>query len=131
MFKNCRICGKVFEANNPRYCTCSTACSIKNNSIMQKKYYLAHHDEYNQGSRDRQREKHRQRFVPCRICKENVEPAFNGERYTRKRYHEDCVVKEALKAVAEGKGKKDKAVKRAWNTYGYTVRELKEMLKEK
>lgn len=128
MIKNCRICGKAFEANNPRYCTCSPACSIKNNAIMQKKNYLAHRDEYNQKTRASHQESYRQRFVPCRICGENVPSAYNGERYTRKRYHEECVVKEALKAIEEGKGRKDKAIMRAWNTYGYTVKELREML---
>lgn len=128
MIKTCRICGKEFEANNPRYCTCSTECSIKNRSIVQKKYLLTH-PNYNQESRDRQREKHRQRFVPCRICGENVPSVYNGKRYTRKRYHEQCVVKEALKAIAEGKNRgNNKAIIRACNTYAYTDKELREML---
>lgn len=129
MLKTCRICGKVFEANNPRFCTCSPACSKKNNVIMQKKNYLAHRSEYNQKRRASQQESYRQRFVPCLICGKNIEPTFNGERYTRKRYHEACVVKEALKAIKEGKGRKDKAIMRAWNTYAYTDKELREMLK--
>lgn len=89
MIKNCRICGKEFETPNSRYCTCSHECSIKNRAIMQKKYHLAH-PKYNQ--RDKQREKSRQRFIPCRICGENVPSVFNAERYTRKQYHEECVV---------------------------------------
>ena len=129
MFKNCRICGKEFEAQNSRYCTCSPACSIKNRNIMVQKYYYAH-PEYNQRDRDRHREKRRKRFVPCLICGKNVQSVYNGERYTRKRYHEECVLKEALQAVSEGKGRKDKTVVRAWNTYAYTVKDLKEMLKK-
>ena len=127
MFKNCRICGAEFETNNPRCCTCSPTCSMKNRSIVAKKRYYAN-PEIKQQSNVRQREKSRQRSVPCRICGENVPSVFTGVQYGRKRYHEECVVKEALKALSDGKKSHDKVVWRARNTYGYTIKDLKELL---
>ena len=129
MFKNCRICGAEFETNNSRYCTCSPACSIKNRNIIAQKYYYAH-PENRQNYRERQRKRSRQRFVPCRICGENVPSVFTGVQYVRKHYHEECVVKEALKALSDGRKSHDKVVWRARNTYGYTIKDLKELLKD-
>ena len=50
---------------------------------------------------------------------------------SRKHYHEECVVREALQAISEGgkstKGTGDSRIFRAHNVLGMGVRELKEL----
>lgn len=129
MFKNCRICGKEFETNNPCYCTCSSACSLKNAKALTKKWRQNNADKMRKYNAKRTR-KYKKPIILCGICGEEVPQICSERGYSRKRYHEECVLKEALQAISEGRGPKDKAVMRAWNTYAYTAKELKEMLKD-
>ena len=122
MFKNCRICGAEFETNNPRFCTWSPACSIKNAKALNKKWV--------KDNPDRVREYRKPAIVLCRICGEEVAATYSAGRNSRKYCHEECVVKEALQAVSEGKGVEDSRIRRARNTYGYSIKELREMLND-
>ena len=70
------------------------------------------------------------KIILCKICGKPVTPSDTGGRLSHKYYHEKCVVKEALQAVSEGKGFNDRRVKRAYNIYGYSIKELREMLKK-
>jgi hypothetical protein len=121
MFKNCKICGVEFETNNPHSCTCSPTCSIKNAKALNKKW--------RKDNPDRVREYKKPKIVLCRICGGEVPPTYSAGRNSRKHHHEECIVKEALQAVSEGKGVEDSRIRRAWNTYCYSLKELKEMLK--
>ena len=120
MFKKCKICGKEFETHNARFCTCSPACSIKNAKALNKKWV--------KDNPDRVKKYRKPAIVLCRICGEEVAATYSAGRNSHKYYHEKCVVKEALQAVSEGKGVEDSRVKRAWNTYCYSLKELKELL---
>ena len=73
----------------------------------------------------------RAKIIPCKICGEPVPASDSGGRMSRKHYHEECVVREALQAISEGgkstKGTGDKRIFRAHNVLGMGVRELKEL----
>ena len=73
----------------------------------------------------------RAKIIPCKICGEPVPASDSGGRMSRKHYHEECVIKEALQAISEGgkstKGTGDKRIFRAHNVLGMGVRELKEL----
>ena len=120
MFKKCKICGKEFETQNTRYCTCSLNCSIKNAQALS--------NTWKKNNVDKVREHRKPVIVSCRICGKEVPATYSAGRNSHKYYHEKCVVKDALQAVAEGKGVEDSRVKRAWNTYCYSLKELKELL---
>lgn len=126
MFKNCRICGKEFETPNSNYCTCSPACSIKNAKALNKKWRANNADRTKKYNANRTR-KYKKPIILCGICGEEVPQICSERGYSRKRYHEKCVVNEALKAIAEGKQHNDKRIVRAWNTFGYSMKELKEI----
>lgn len=71
------------------------------------------------------------KVIPCKICGEPVPPTFNGKnRMCRSRYHENCVLSEAMQAVREGCKFSDERIRRAWNVYGYTKSEIIEEMKE-
>lgn len=93
MLKNCRICGKVFEANNPRYCTCSSACSLKNAKALNKKWRQNNVDRMREYNAKRTR-KYKKPIILCGICGEEVPQICSERGYSRKRYHEECVVNE-------------------------------------
>lgn len=66
------------------------------------------------------------KIVPCKICGKPVEPYFFDGRMCRKYHHDECVLSEALQAVSDGCGFKDKRIRRAHNLLGYTLKELRE-----
>ena len=105
MKKKCIICGKVFEAKQSNFILCSDEC-------RRKRY------NYKQSQRN---------ITYCGICGKPVESEMGATRMVRKDYHEECVIKEALKAISEGAGCKDKRIKRAYNTFAYGVKELKKL----
>lgn len=120
MFKKCKICGEKFETQNTRYCTCSLNCSIKNARAL--------NNTWKKNNVNKVREYRKPVVVSCRICGKEVPTTYSAGRNSHKYYHEKCVVKEALRAVLEGKGFNDRRVKRAYNIYGYSIKELREML---
>ena len=129
--KQCIVCGKEIEVANSRYCLCSDECRKKRTYELNKKYMsdpVIHERHRLQSMKSYRR---RAKIIPCKICGNPVPPSSSGGRLSHKYYHEECVVKEALQAIAEGgkstKGTGDKRIFRAHNVLGMGVRELKEL----
>ena len=132
--KNCIICGKEIEVVNSRHCLCSDECRKARRKQLYEKYKNS--PEYEDKRRlycARWLEKSHKnpKVIPCKICGEPVPPTFNGKnRMGRSHYHEKCVLSEAIKAIQEGCKHNDKRIRRASNTFGYTMSELIEEMKE-
>ena len=131
--KNCIVCGKEIEVVNPQYCLCSDECRKVRGKQLSEKYKNS--PEYKEKSRLYNarwlEKKHKNpKVTPCRICGEPVPPIFRENRISRAHYHEKCVLSEAFKAIQEGCKFNDKRIRRAWNTYGYTMSEIIEEMKE-
>ena len=126
--KNCVVCGKEIEVVNSRYCLCSDECRKARAREYQRSYMdIETHRKYMKEKRWRN-----PKIIPCKICGEPVPPTFNGKnKMCRSHYHENCVLSEAIKAIQEGCKCNDKRIHRAWNTYGYTMSEIIEGMKEK
>ena len=129
--KQCIVCGKEIEVVNSRYCLCSDECRKKRTYELNKKYMsdpVIHERHRLQSMKSYRR---RAKIIPCKICGEPVPASDSGGRMSRKHYHEECVIKEALQAIAEGgkstKGTGDKRIFRAHNVLGMGVKELKEL----
>ena len=129
--KQCIVCGKEIEVVNSRYCLCSDECRKKRTYEHNKKYMsdpVIHERHRLQSMKSYRR---RAKIIPCKICGEPVPASDSGGRMSRKHYHEECVIKEALQAISEGgkstKGTGDKRIFRAHNVLGMGVRELKEL----
>lgn len=127
--KNCIICGKEIEVVNSRHCLCSDECREARKKQLYEKYKNSpEHKEKNRLWRARNHKN--PKVIPCRICGEPVPPTFRENRMGRSHYHEKCVLSEAMQAVREGCKCNDKRIHRAWNTFGYTMSELIEEMKE-
>ena len=131
MIKKCIVCGKEIEVVNSRYCLCSDECRKKRAYELNKKYMSdpVIHERHRLQSIESYRR--RAKIIPCKICGNPVPPSSSGGRLSRKHYHEECVIKEALQAIAEGgtssKFTGDSRIFRAHNVLGMGVRELKEL----
>lgn len=132
--KQCIVCGKEFYARQSNYTLCSDECRKKRVYELNKKYMSdpVLHERHRLQSIESYRR--RAKIIPCKICGKPVPPSDSGGRLSRKHYHEECVVREALQAISEGgkstKGTGDKRLFRAHNVLGMGVRELKELLRE-
>ena len=132
--KQCIVCGKEFYARQSNYTLCSGECKKKRVAELNKKYMSdpVLHERHRLQSRDSYRK--RAKISQCKICGEPVAATECGGRLSRKHYHEECVIKEALQAISEGgkttKGTGDKRIFRAHNVLGMNVSELKELLAE-
>ena len=132
--KQCIVCGKEIEVVNSRYCLCSEECKKKRRAELHKKY-MSDPDLYERHRiQTRERFRKNAKIIPCKICGEPVAATECGGRLSRKHYHEECVIKEALQAISEGgkstKSTGDKRIFRAHNVLGMSVGELKELLRE-
>ena len=131
MIKKSIVCGKEFEVVNSRYCLCSDECKKKRRAELNRKYMSdpVLHERHRLQSIESYRR--RAKIIPCKICGEPVPASDSGGRMSRKHYHEECVVREALQAISEGgkstKGTGDKRIFRAHNVLGMGVKELKEL----
>ena len=125
--KNCVVCGKEIEVTNPRYCLCSDECRKVRAREYQRNYIdIETHRKYMREKRWRN-----PKIVPCKICGEPVPPTFRENRMCRSYYHEECVLKEAFKAVEEGAKHVDPRIMRAFNFLGYTKTEIIEEMFER
>ena len=131
--KNCIVCGKEIEVVNPQYCLCSDECR----KVRAKQWYEKYRKspEYEdkrrlQCTRELEKNHKNPKFIPCKICGKPVPPTFRENRMSRSHYHEKCVLSEAMQAVREGCKCNDKRIHRAWNTFGYTMSEVIEEMKE-
>ena len=129
--KQCIVCGKEIEVVNSRYCLCSDECRKKRAYELNKKYMsdpVIHERHRLQSMKSYRR---RAKIIPCKICGEPVPASDSGGRMSRKHYHEECVIKEALQAIAEGgtssKFTGDSRIFRAHNVLGMGVKELKDL----
>lgn len=133
--KRCVVCGKEIEVANSRHCLCSDECRKKRVAELKKKYMSdpVKRELRRIYNRNRYR-KNALKIIPCKICGEPVPPSDSGGRLSRKHYHEECVIKEALQAISEGgkstRSNGDKRIFRAHNVLGMSVGELKELLAE-
>ena len=129
--KQCIVCGKEFYARQSNYTLCSDERRKKRAYELNKKYMSdpVIHERHRLQSIESYRR--RAKIIPCKICGEPVPASDSGGRMSRKHYHEDCVVREALQAISEGgkstKGTGDKRIFRAHNVLGMGVKELKEL----
>ena len=129
--KQCIVCGKEIEVVNSRYCLCSDECRKKRAYELNKKYMSdpVLHERHRLQSIESYRR--RAKIIPCKICGKPVPPSDTGGRLSHKHYHEECVIKEALQAIAEGgtssKFTGDSRIFRAHNVLGMGVKELKEL----
>ena len=132
--KQCIVCGKEFYARQSNYTLCSDECKKKRVAELNKKYMSdpVLHERHRLQSIESYRR--RAKIIKCKICGEPVPPNDSGGRLSRKHYHEECVIKEALQAISEGgkstKKTGDKRITRAHNVLGMNVGELKELLRE-
>lgn len=131
IIKKCKICGREFETRQSNYTLCSEECRKEN----RRKYG---HDrwqceELKEKNRIALRNKRwkKAKVVPCQICGENVPPMFTDDRMHRKHYHEDCIIREAIKAYKNGEkfDKSSKILTLAQNQ-GITKRDLLEVMSE-
>ena len=133
--KNCVVCGKEIEVANPQYCLCSDECRKVRHKQWSEKYKNSPEYEDKRRlycARQSERSHKNPKVIPCKICGKPVPPTFNGKnKMCRSHYHEKCVLSEAIQAVRDGCKISDKRVIRAWNTYGYTMSEIIEGMKEK
>lgn len=129
MVKNCVVCGKEFEPIPPQRKTCSKACSESRHSQKVDEYNLMYYEEIKLRRRKRARAKAKP--IYCKICGEVVERILYNGRIIARKHHEQCVINEAIQAIKEKKSyRKDSRIIRAWNTFGYTVSELKEIMQD-
>ena len=128
--KNCIVCGKEIEVVNPQYCLCSDEC--RKVRVKQRYEKYKNSPEYEDKRRLYYARNHKNpKIIPCKICGKPVPPTFNGKnKMCRPHYHEKCVLSEAVKAIQEGCKCNDKRIRRAWNTYGYTMSEIIEEMNE-
>lgn len=131
MIKKCIVCGKEIEVVNSRYCLCSDECRKKRRVELEMKYSSDPVIVERRRIQSRERSRKNAKIILCKICGKPVPPSSSGGRLSHKYYHEECVVKEALQAIAEGgkstKGTGDKRIFRAHNVLGMGVKELKEL----
>lgn len=126
--KICRVCGKSFITNNSRYAMCSKECSHNYQLEYARKHNADPQYRACANKRRRARTRSNPKIVICGICGQPVPPKYNGSDHVcYKRYHEECVLKEAYEALDENAKSYDKRIQRAHNTYGYNVNELREM----
>ena len=126
--KICRVCGKPFITNNSRYAMCSKECSHSYRLEYARKQNAdpQHREWINKYRRAKTRSN--PKIVICGICGKPVPHKYSSNgNICYKRYHEECVLKEAYEALDENAKSYDKRIQRAHNTYGYNVNELREM----
>ena len=132
--KRCVVCGKEIEVANSRHCLCSDECRKKRVAELKKKYMSDPVKREQHRLQSIESYRRRAKIIKCKICGEPVPPNDSGGRLSRKHYHEECVIKEALQAISEGgkstKKTGDKRITRAHNVLGMNVGELKELLRE-
>lgn len=124
--KKCIVCGKEFEATQVNYSLCSDECRKKRKNETDNRYKTSHIDEIKKRKREHQRDN--AKVIVCSLCGEPVAPEIGGgDRVLRKHYHEECVIEDAIKAIKFGAKSKDSRVKRAYNLYGWGIKDLKMM----
>jgi predicted nucleic acid-binding Zn ribbon protein len=132
--KICIVCGKEFETRQSNYTICSDECRTirrKNyHNIVSLKYYHQNKERINR--RGQSLRLKNSKPILCKICGKNVEPYFSGDRICRKRYHEECIIEESIKAMNKGeKFNKTSKILRVANNQGITKSELLEIIKER
>lgn len=133
--KTCRECGKEITVANSRYCYCSDECRTAHRKDYQKRYherivsddYL--HERLNKQSREYHRQFKSKPFY-CGVCGKVVEKERTNGRVFQKRFHLECILNEAVSAVAEGAGYSDNRIRRVLNR-GYKMSELYDEMKKR
>ena len=129
MKKICIVCGNEFDSVQNNYTMCSDECRKK-----RKQEYYARAKEKGLIKANDYAKKYKavhQKKVLCRICGENILPAYINERFRRPRYHQECLIAEGIKAMQNGEiFGKSKTLKIVTNK-GFTKRELIDIANER
>ena len=99
--QKCKVCGREFETRQSNYTLCSEECRKANRKSLQRHWWAEDIKEKRRIT-DRNRRWRNAKSVPCKICGENVSPRFENDRMCRKHYHEECIIREAIKAYKNG-----------------------------
>lgn len=118
--KTCRECGKEITVANSRYCYCSAEC--RNEYIRKyRKGYVWHG----------QPKKRPHKTILCGICGKEVERMGSGRSVSQRRFHEDCVLMQAIESVKRGDNYGDSPqMQRARCLFGYSKAEIVEIIAE-
>lgn len=133
--KQCKICGKTFFARQSNYKICSPKCRQEDYKIQIKKFKdYCRTEEYRKKNRERYKYKS---SAFCKICGEKVVNDYDGPHRSRRVYHRECVINKAIEGILNGQNsnpanyKVNKDVFRAFNTFHYSMTELRQLMKER
>lgn len=129
MTKICKVCGKLFEAQQSTYTMCSAECRRKDILKRSKIYYDANKHEISK--KNKKKRKQTTTGFSCKFCGEEVKPFFDN-RMHRYHWHEECLIDKCIEAIKNGEpfGDKSKILKFASNK-GYTKADVIEIMKER
>lgn len=128
----CRICGKVFQARQRNHTICSEKCREQNYNR-----HVEQHKLFSKTPEGKAIRKRRYKYKPSGICNICGNVVFNknlGTCRSRKRYREECVLSKAIEAIlkyGEHNTSKQEDIARAWNTYGFSMPEIKDIMVER
>lgn len=129
MIKNCKICGKQFEAKQKNYTLCSPECRKENS----RRRYHSLDAETKKMLAQQYKEWYRRKIkgFPCKFCGEEVKP-FIDNRLHRHHWHEECLINKCIEAIKNGEtfSKKSKILRFASNK-GFTKADILEIAKER
>lgn len=128
MTNKCKICGKLFDAQQKNHTICSPECRREN----RRRLYHALDDVTKKlkAQHDKERYRRKVKGFPCKFCGKEVKPIVT-DRLHRYRWHEDCLIAECIKDIKNGDAfTKTKITKFASNK-GYTKAEIIEIAKER
>lgn len=120
MINVCKICGAEFDAAQRNHTICSDACRKINQKQYAQEYACAN---YEQKRRRERKHYYKNHNVKCRLCGKPTPAERSGYR---KRYHEECIVKDAIDAILNGQKLHANQLNRLY-ARGYTVTEIREM----
>lgn len=129
MLKNCKVCGKEFEAAQSNYTLCSEECRKVRKREICTNYYQEHKESYRKDCKERYRDNLKP--IYCKICGKPVERFIENNRLRRKYYHTDCIIAEAIKAIQRGeKCNGTSKILKIANNHGIYKNELMEYIME-
>lgn len=119
MKKICPVCGKVFDAKNPRYKYCTRECARTQWRVQNLKYN--HSDKGRKAARLRERKKARQRYLANpKLCASCGTPLPNGCQT----YCIDCLLRDY-------KQNRTKKAYQRLSCRGFGAQEIWELIKMK
>lgn len=127
MINKCVICGKEFEAKQSNYIICSNECrTARIKQYRQKQIDEIRSSPELRADYIRRSREYYKAHKPARYCK------ICGGVITDKgkHAHPKCVFQAAVEAISEGYYPGDSRIVRATVTWGYSIKEIKQYMKE-